>query len=145
MLNNNFFYCQVVFGNIYVCRKKLFFFTRIFFTIIFVTRIFLTSIFFVKIFLIWIFSRTSLSEFSSSDFFSSEDNVYIINIMMNLFFFNNIFIFLWKHLRIKIFNSSKNRINQNHWSTNKVRFLFWYFITLKICINLSIVEFYSSF
>ena len=65
VLNNNFFYSQVAFNDICVCRKNLIFSVRKF-----STRILFTRIFFATVFFIWTFSRISLSELPSSE---SED------------------------------------------------------------------------
>ena len=95
VLNHNFFYSQVVFGNIFFFIRN--FFTRIFFTRIFFIRIFLylnlfknflIIIFFIRIFFIRIvFIRIS--------FLRIRKNLYIVNnILRNLLSFNNTFTFL---------------------------------------------------
>ena len=136
MLNNNFFYTQVAFDGIYICRKFSFCFIRIFFT-----RIFFFRISFIRIFLhLNFFWQSSVIRIF---FIRSRRNLCIIgSIIMNLFFFNNIFTFLWKHLRIIVLTRSKNRINWNYWWT--IQCCFSESCCLEICVCFSIIWFYFS-
>ena len=88
MLNNNIFYSQAVFGNIYFFFIRIFFFLRIFFI-----RIFL-DLYFVKNFLIRIRMYLQI----------------ISNIILIFSFFNNIVAFLSKNWRIIVFICSKNKL-----------------------------------
>ena len=48
-------------------------------------------------------------------------------------------------MRIIIFICSKNKIDQNYWQENILKIFFWYFIVVKICVDVSVIGFYLSF
>ena len=68
-----------------------------------------------------LYTQFSSSEFSSLEISSSvsslseSEKIYLSSVIYsNLFFFNSIFTFFYKQLRIIIFTCSKNRIDQNY-------------------------------
>ena len=90
MLNNNFFYSQVVFGNIYICRKK-----KKNFSLESSSLESSSS----EFFFIGFFSKISLSEFSSSELSLSELSLseseeICISSIMYFFFKQHIYILL---------------------------------------------------
>ena len=50
-----------------------------------------------------------------------------------------------KRLRVILFTSSKNRINQNYGQTNIRRTFFWYLIDINNLVGFPFVRFYFSF
>ena len=64
-----------------------------------------------------------------------------INLFSHFCFYDNLFTFFEKHMRIKVYTHFKNRVNYYQQQTNTIKNFFWQLTIMKNCVDFFLTDF----